>query len=328
MTPRVSITMSTYNVENFIEESLNCIVNQTLKDIEIIIIDDGSIDSTPKILESFAKNDKRIKLLLKLENEGLAIARNEALKMAKGKYIAFVDGDDLVDVNLFKKAYNLIERQKSDMVIWDYAIFYNHKDLKKNKCVPSELSNLDSKNKMRLLQRPAFSCVKMIKKDIVNSLNINFPKGLAKQDIPVNWKLITTLDKIVILPERLYYYRQQPNSTSSRKDKVLFDLAYVMDITKDYLIENNLYNKYKNEFLRQRLNLLFGMVDNINKKYKLEAEKIINDRLSKDEKEYIHSKKPLNQQARWYYKSLEGDYISVMKKNSWMFIRALYRRTK
>lgn len=328
MIPLVSITISTYNVENFIEESLDCIVNQTLKDIEIIIIDDGSNDNTPKILESFAKKDKRIKLVFKTINEGLAEARNEALKLANGKYIAFVDGDDLVDVNLFKKAFNLIEREKSDMVIWDYAVFYNHKDLKKNKTVPSELSKIDSKDKKRLLQRPAFSCVKMIKMDIINSLNINFPKGLTKQDIPVNWKLITSLDKICLLPERLYYYRQQPNSTSSRKDRVLFDLATVMDITKEYLFKNNLYEMYKGEFLRQRLNLLFGMYDSVDEEYKLEAEGIINDRLSIDEWEYIHSEKPMIQQARWYYKSLEGDYISVVKKNVWMFVRSLYRKIK
>ena len=105
MTPLVSITMSTYNVEDFIQESLNCIVNQTLKDIEIICIDDGSKDNTLSILNDYAEKDERIIVVAKPKNEGLAVARNEALALAKGKYITFVDGDDLFSLTMLEEAY-------------------------------------------------------------------------------------------------------------------------------------------------------------------------------------------------------------------------------
>lgn len=325
MTPLVSITMSTYNVENFIEESLECIVNQTLKDLEIICIDDGSTDGTLHILNHYAAKDKRIQIVAKVKNEGLAVARNEALALAKGKYICFVDGDDLMDLDLFRKASKLAEDKKSDLVLWDYVTFWNKNEISAKKKIPSKLSNLTISDKTVLLQRPAFTWVKLIKTEVAKSLSIYFPKGLTRQDIPVHWHLITSISKIVVLPERLSYYRQQPKATTHSKDARLFDLATVMDITKEYLIKADLYDLYKNEFLRQRLNLLFGMYDIIDPSLKNKALSKIKERLGIDEDLYIKSSKPLRWQASVFYVSLKGSLIATFKFKAWLLTRHLYR---
>ena len=176
------------------------------------------------------------------------------------------------------------------------------------------------------MKRPAFTWVKLISTEKAKELNIHFPEGRTRQDIPVHWHLVTALDKISILPEKLAYYRQQPEATTSQKDRRVFDLAYVMDTTKNYLETHSLYDIYKNEFLRQRLNLLFGMYDSVKDGFKNEALEIINERLSADEWQYIHSKELLRQQARWFYKSKDGDFISLIKYQSWKLVRLLYRK--
>lgn len=323
--PLVSITMSTYNVEGFIEESLNSIVNQSLKDIEIICIDDGSTDGTVGILQDFAQKEERLQLVLKETNKGLAVARNKALELAKGKYITFLDGDDLYDLEMIEKAYKLAEINRSDMVIWDYQVFFEPLELKEFAINESKLKHLDVSDKIALLQRPAFTWVKLLKTEKAKELNIHFPEGRTRQDIPVHWHLVTALNKISILPEKLAYYRQQPAATTSQKDRRVFDLAYVMDETKKKLLNHNIYEKYKNEFLRQRLNLLFGMYDSVKEEYKKEALGLISDRLKEDEWAYILSNNSLRQQARWFYKKMNGDTVALLRYTLWEISRATYR---
>jgi glycosyltransferase involved in cell wall biosynthesis len=328
MQPLISITLSAYNIEQYIAESMDCIINQTYKNLEIICIDDGSSDNTLKILNTYAQKDKRITIVAKSKNEGLAVARNQALEMAKGKYIAFVDGDDLMDVTLFEKASNLAEKNNSDLVIWDYAIFYKHKDLLINKKIVSNLSDNLATDKIALLKRPAFTWIKLIKTEKAKALNIHFPKGLTRQDIPVHWHLITSIEAISVLPEKLSFYRQQPQATTAGTDKRLFDLATVMDITKDYLVNNNIYNTYKDTFLESQLNLLTGMYDRIEKPLKVEALKKIMNRLNDDHWQYINSNKPLRWQSRAFFLTLNGSKISKIKLNLWYSIRKLYRMVK
>ena len=110
--------MSTYNIKNFIQESLNSIVQQTFKNIEIIIIDDGSTDGTVDILQDFAQKEKRIQLVLKETNEGLAVARNEALELAKGKYITFLDTDDWWKKDKLQKQMLLLSKNKNAEIIY------------------------------------------------------------------------------------------------------------------------------------------------------------------------------------------------------------------
>lgn len=98
---KISIIVPVYNTEKFLEKCLNSLINQTLKDIEIICINDGSTDKSLQILEKFANKDKRIQIINQT-NSGLSVARNIGIKKAKGEYIGFVDSDDWVDLNFFE----------------------------------------------------------------------------------------------------------------------------------------------------------------------------------------------------------------------------------
>jgi glycosyltransferase involved in cell wall biosynthesis len=301
------------------------VINQTLQDIEIICIDDGSTDRTPEILKEFAAKDSRIKAIYKTKNEGLAVSRNEALALATGKYIAFVDGDDLLDKDLFRKALECAEENNSDLVMWDYAVFSNPIELKKNIQNPSGLKQISAANKTALLQRPAFAWTKLIRTEKARELQLHFPKGLTRQDIPVHWKLITQLDNIYLIPERLSYYRQQPGATTNQKDKRLFDLATIMDIVKQQLVKDNLYSVYKDEFLRQQLGLLYGMVDHIDEKLKSKATLMLEERMGEEQWKYIIDKKPLRKQTRDFYLVLKGSKIARVRRFFWLQTRKFYR---
>ena len=193
MQPSVSITLSAYNVEPYLSECLDSIVNQTLLEIEIICINDGSTDGTLAILEQYAARDDRITVVNKNVNEGLAVARNESLDLAKGKYVAFVDGDDLFDLDLFRKAYECAEENACDLLFWDYAVFWDERGLKKQRQIASSLNSVSPIDKTALLKRPPFAWTKLVRTDAAKSLGVTFPKGLTRQDIPVHWQLITQL---------------------------------------------------------------------------------------------------------------------------------------
>ena len=145
--PLVTIAIATYNVEQFIEDCIESIINQTFENFELICIDDGSSDGTPSILKEFENKNSKIKVIAKEINEGLAVARNESLKLAKGKYITFLDGDDMYDTTLFEKAIELIEKESSDIVYWDYLPFYDVKEIPKLQKQTSDLLGLNPNDK-------------------------------------------------------------------------------------------------------------------------------------------------------------------------------------
>ena len=136
---KVSIIIPVYNVEQYLPKCLDSIINQTLKDIEIICINDGSTDNSLSILKEYASKDDRM-IIIDKENKGQGIARNLGIKKAKGKYIGFVDPDDWVDIQMFEKMYNQAQKLNSEIVICDlvkyqewnekYTKFYFHIEAK------------------------------------------------------------------------------------------------------------------------------------------------------------------------------------------------------
>jgi len=318
--------MATYNAATYIGEAIDSLLKQTFSSFELICIDDASTDGTVEILQAYAEKDKRIRLILKNKNEGLAVARNQSLVEARGKYITFLDGDDLYDDTLFQKAVTIAEDNGSDLVMWDHVTFYNREEIESLKKVRSELINIKADDKFALLRRPAFTWVKLIRTDRARELGIDFPAGLTKQDIPVHWHLLTKIDKISVLPERLSFYRQHPDATTARKDAKLFDTAYIMDIVEDYLNSNGLYSSYAEVFLEQKLNLFASMYDNVKPELKKQALSLILERMPTEIDEMIRVQNGLIRFTHYFFASLQGNKIAKIKLQFWYFIRFIYRK--
>lgn len=128
--PKVSVIIPVYNTEPYLYECLNSIINQTLKDIEIICVNDGSTDSSLNILEKYAEYDSRI-VIFSQENKGQSVARNVGLSAASGEYVYFMDSDDVLSLNAMETLFNHATKDKTDIIYFGADVFYESEELKK-----------------------------------------------------------------------------------------------------------------------------------------------------------------------------------------------------
>jgi glycosyltransferase involved in cell wall biosynthesis len=317
--------MSAFNAARYLLASLDCVVNQTLRDVEIICVNDGSTDGTLGVLREYAARDPRVKIIDKAVNEGLAVARNEALALASGKYIGFIDGDDLCDRDLFRKAYQCAQESRSDLVFWDYVTFCDERELPRQLRRPSALRAMATTDKSVLLRRPAFAWTKLVRTEVARELGVSFPKGLTRQDIPVHWELVTQLDRIALLPERLSYYRQHPGATTHRKGRSLMDLILVYDHVKTFLLKSGLYRQYLDVFLHHQLRAFSGVYDNIEPAWQPEVMAMIRARMGEDEWQYLDGAHQLPRRVRDFYAEQRGSVPATLRRALRHSARDLYR---
>ena len=245
--PKVSVIVPVYNTQEYIYECVNSLICQTLEDIEIILVNDGSTDSSPDILDNFAKKDKRIKVIHQ-KNKKQGGARNSGIKIAKGEYITFVDSDDWVDRYFLEKLYEKAIQSKSDIVMCDYyraKSFLEFKKIKKSRIDNVFLQNENVNLKTSSLQpsRKSGFCLavcwnKLFKKEIAKKY-LKFPEGIFFEDSPPVFLALAMANHISVVNEKLYFYRiSNTSSTTHAKDERRFDLIKVQNI----LLEN--FNKY------------------------------------------------------------------------------------
>lgn len=218
---KLSIIVPVYNVENYIRKCIKSIINQTLKDIEIIVVNDGSTDSSiEKIVDLIEKNNN-IKILNK-KNGGLSSARNEGLKIAKGEYVAFVDSDDWIAKDMYEKLYNLACENNADIVQCDYINAYSEDDYIK-------VDNKEYINKYtgeqvlhHLYDERFIKTVVVWNKIYRRNLfdNISFPEGKLHEDEFTTYKLIHKSKNIINTSLAMYFYRQREGSIMTSKFNV------------------------------------------------------------------------------------------------------------
>lgn len=231
--PKVSIIIPVYNVEQYIRQALDSVVNQTLKDIEIICIDDCSPDNCWNILNEYASKDKRFNIIHLEENKGQGYARNLALDMANGKYIMFLDPDDWLELNACELAYNQIEKNQNDMVFFDTYIYNDQTKQKKHvnlRLTPFKNIINDSQIKFKELNFPFIKTTeiwyKIYSKSFIDNYNIRFEEGRLGEDILFVIKTLCYSNTISIVNKPLYIYRTENSNSSTGKTKSWKDLLY------------------------------------------------------------------------------------------------------
>ena len=217
----VSVIVPFYNVENYIEKCLETLVEQTLEDIEIILVNDGSKDGSKIIVDKFIKKYPEKILYLEKENGGLSDARNYAISYAKGEYIAFLDSDDYVEKTMYKDMYELAKKENSDMVecdfYWEYSL-----DRKKE-----DIGIIYNGKKEMLEKIRVVAWNKLIKRDILEKSKIVFPKGYRYEDVEFTYKLVPYLNKVSFLKKPCVHYIQREGSISNNqneRNKEIFDV--------------------------------------------------------------------------------------------------------
>lgn len=221
MNDLISIIIPIYNTEEYLARCLDSIINQSYKNLEIILVDDGSTDLSKEICNNYLKKDKRIKYFKK-ENGGLSSARNYGIKKANGKYIGFVDSDDVISLDMFSILYNNLINTSSDMSICEVVRFkdtvnfinsnnvkiYNSKDILKIILEDKKICN--------------FAVNKLYKKELMK--DIEYPIGKYQEDVGTTYKFIKNAKKIVYSDSKLYgYYSRSDSITKSLNTKFVYD---------------------------------------------------------------------------------------------------------
>ncbi|SHI41890.1 Glycosyl transferase family 2 [Clostridium cavendishii DSM 21758] len=231
----ISVIMPVYNCEDYVSQSIECILNQTFKDFEFIIIDDGSTDNTLDIIKYYAEKDNRI-VCISRENRGLVRSLNEGIKISNRKYIARMDADDLCTLDRLEKQYSYMEKNNNvDFLGCDYEVFFDNDVFDVENRI--ELNNFDAEEfiigKGYSICHPSF----FIRKEVLNKLlNYDLENNFA-EDLALQIKFLKNNIKIGILDETLIKVRKHIDSKSNKETNL--NAIETMKLRVDYI-----YNKY------------------------------------------------------------------------------------
>lgn len=277
---KVSVIVPVYNVRKYLARCLDSIIVQSLKDIEIICVNDGSTDGSDKVLEQYAQKDSRIRIVNR-ENGGLSAARNTGMPYARGKYIGFVDSDDYIDPSMYELMYYNAEHYQSQMVICathklddTTGIVFDDDPYYTLGYFPKELDNRvfthhDTKEFFQDFCVMAWN--KLYLRSYLEEKQARFPDGYIFEDGPFFTDIYFEMDRVTIVRDFLYYYRvNRANSIVAKGDKNFTDIFFVVNKMLNNLNKTSYFNEIKAYFLRKKfkdMRYRYQVIQNKYKKY-------------------------------------------------------------
>lgn len=304
---KVSVIVPVYNVEKYLAKCLDTLVNQTLKEIEIIVVNDGSPDNSKAIIDKYAKKYKNIKAYDK-ENGGLSDARNFGLKKATGKYIAFVDSDDYVEEDMYEKMYNKAISGNFDMVVCDLNYLYEDSD--KVVRAYSNIKNDTTNIKEAMINIYPAAWNKIYKKELFKT-GIEFKKGVWFEDVEFIYRLLPYVKTIGVVSEPFNQYLQRQGSITSSIDKRIYNYIDNWNGIVKFYKENNLYNEYYKELEYSYVRYIYATFLKQASKYNKEDYLQAVDEAIKNVKKYF----PNYRKNKYFYKSIKGFYLLIFNKS-------------
>lgn len=257
---KVSVIVPVFNVEKYLEQCLNSLVNQTLKDIEIICINDGSTDNSYEILKKFKKKDKRIKIFSFKENKGQGVCRNKGIELSTGEYISFVDSDDWVELDFLEKTYHNAISNNSDIVlcnaIEEYSNYQKERIYFQNNEINSNMTTFNYKfKKNRLLNYFLTIWAKLHKTQFLKDNSIKFP-DIIFEDAVFHVESFLKAEKISYCNNIFYHYRRnnEKSTMANINKKKTFDVFPMVKYIEKVLVDNGAYDEFKVEFSRFKIN--------------------------------------------------------------------------
>ncbi len=302
---KVSVIVPVYNVEKYIDRCLKSLVNQTLKDIEIIVVNDGSPDNSQKIIDKYAKKYKNVKSYIK-ENGGVSDARNYGIKKSSGEYIAFVDGDDFVLENMYESMYEKAKSDNFDVVVCD--LNYIYEDSNKENRVSSGFNKDTSDINKAIINNYPVVWNKIIKREIFE--DIEFKKGVWFEDVEFIYRMLPLIKNIGVIKEPFNQYIQRKGSITKSVDKRIYNYIDNWNGIIDFYKEKGFYDKYKKE-------LEFAYVRYIYATFVKQSTYFDKDEYNKAVDLAIKNVKknfPNYRKNKYFYKSLKGAYLLTFNK--------------
>ena len=291
---KVSVVLPVYNVENYLRDCLDSIVNQTLKDIEIICINDGSPDNSLEILREYEAKDNRI-TVIDQENGGHAVATNRGLKLATGECLFSMDSDDILELNALELSYNRLKEKDVDFVMFKAInyddtndVYYESEVYSMNKIyakVGDEVFNYHDIGELMFE-----SCVtpwnKLYKREFIIENNIHYPEGLIFEDNVFYYNALLTAKRICFLNEFLFIRRWYATSSTTNGDLRFLDSISVTNLINEVFKEKGEFNNFKSNLLNNKISLNFMRYTKIKKEFK-----------------------------ETYFKAMKNDFLKILEDN-------------
>ena len=257
---KISVIVPVYNVEQYLSQCLDSIINQTYKNLEIICVDDGSPDNSGKILDEYAEKDNRIKVIHQ-ENQGVSVARNTGLDNATGEWVSFIDSDDYIKLDFYERMINVALKNNSQVV--QCRVYRNQKPLYGGKCIrTSGFGNIIS-----ILKR-GYSCNKLWSLELINKNNIRFYPGIYVEDILFSVQVAFYANSWETIDYDGYFYRYNPSSITNdvtKKSKMNKDVFHVIKMSLDFVKNKDISPKDLNILKTFLVSQLLSIEDLSNK---------------------------------------------------------------
>lgn len=272
---KVSVILPVYNMELYISECLDSLLNQSLKDIEIICINDGSTDNTLEILQNYQQKDHRIKIINQ-ENKGAGYARNIGIKYAEGEYLSFLDSDDFFDKDMLKLSYEKSKKTNSDICIYGATLFDNQTGIKeictynvrKNSLPKKEVFNRNDIQSNIFKSIMGWAWDKLYKKTFVLNNNLQFQEQRTTNDMYFVFASLLKAGRITILDKELYFQRRNVSSSLSNSRELSWDCFYKALLkVKEELIKMEIYEEYERNFVNYALHSCLWNLNSLNEPY-------------------------------------------------------------
>ena len=247
--PQVSVIIAIYNIEGYLKKCLDSLRVQTFSDFEVLCVNDGSKDSSGDIIEEYVALDLRFKHIRK-ENGGLSDARNYGMKFVESEYLMFIDGDDFVEADFIKDAYEKMVKDDLDLCVFDYNQYYLASQKKEVIHVPfdeNKVYNL-KENKELLCYVGNSAWNKIYRKTLFTDNDIIYPKGYNHQDLGTTAKLLYRAERIGFIKTALYNYLvDRPNNITQERNQKIYHIIKMEEEILSYYKKEGIFDTYYEE---------------------------------------------------------------------------------
>lgn len=321
----VSVIVPVYNVEKYIDRCVQSIVNQTYPSLQILLVNDGSTDQSVLLLENWAKKDKRIELLHKV-NGGLSDARNYGMKQARGEYFAFIDSDDFIKSDMIETMLKVMLQENAQVGVCDMEYLYDDGTIKFASGGDFEQAELSQNPALIRMNNSA--CNKLFHRDLFNS--VEFPVGKWYEDLATIPMVLFNAKKVVKINEPYYVYYQRSGSIAHSTSKKIFHIYEAIARVIDYIEQHCNNEQQKTQFIQEMMHayILHGLDLTTLR---------IKDFDQKEEREEYLAKNM--EQLNLYYPTWRKDsllkqfsfkkklIVALLKRNQWKAVLRIYDRS-
>lgn len=268
--PLISVIVPVYNVESYLDACLNSIKQQTYQNLEIIVVEDCSTDSSSIVLQPHL-TDERVKLIQHAKNSGLSAARNTGIDAATGEYIMFVDSDDIIDLNLVQSCLLAAQESDADVVLLTVKPFQDGEPVQDVPELNSRINSYKLIAEADYFEYPHFAWLKFMRNELVRNKHLQFPVGQYYEDWPFHWETGFAKSKIVVISDGYYHYRQRGDSITGSGDQKLLHIFISHRIIAEIVEQYSASIKIRKKLANKIYSGIWFVLTSIDNKYLREA---------------------------------------------------------